>query len=185
VKTGLISADDATLVAQLKSGDMDALSALYLRHKDPVYTYCLRFGIGESESKDIVHDVFLRARERVTTLTDTTAFRPWLLSIARNIIFNKRRNEHLVFGDPPEIPSTDDDPLAAVVHRDSVDALRTCIDALDPLSREMLDLKIVQELSYREIATLTGVTEEAVRTRLYRARKAVTEHLHRKEGLRQ
>ena len=182
MKTGHLSVDDTTLIARLKAGDMDAFSALYLRHKDPLYTYCLRFGLGKNDSQDIVHDTFLRARERATTLNDSSSFRSWLLSIARNIIFNRKRNDHLVFGESAEIASTEDDPLTLVVQQDGTNAIWSSIAALEPLSREMLELRIVQGLSYREIAALTGVTGETVRTRLYRARKTIMEHLHRKEG---
>lgn len=182
MKVVSVTEDDETLVARLKEGDMKALSVLYVRHKDPLFTYCLRFGIGESESRDIVHDTFIRIHDRAVTLQNGMAFRPWILTIARHLILNKKRNDRLVFGEVPDAASPDEGPLGAVVRQDASHFLWACIDALDPASREILELRITQELSYREIAAMTGMTEEAVRTRLYRARKTITEHLHGKEG---
>jgi RNA polymerase sigma factor (sigma-70 family) len=182
VKIGQTFVDDATLVAQLQRGDLDALSALYLRHKDPLYTYCLRFGISDAACRDIVQDTFLRVHERVETLQDGMAFRPWILTIARHMIFNRERDQHLVFGEMPDVESEEEGPLGTVVRLDESGRIWSCIDALDPLSREMLQLRVEQELSYRDIAAMTGVTEEAVRTRLYRTRKALIEQLYRKEG---
>jgi RNA polymerase sigma factor (sigma-70 family) len=157
---------------------MEALSILYERHKDALYTYCIHLGVSDNDARDAVQDVFLRIHGKVSLLADGLSFRPWVLSIARNMIYNGKRNSHLIFGEIPDVESPEDDPLALTVRLNDTAALWSCIDRLDPATREVILLRIEQDLSYREIASILGVTEESVRTRLYRARKSLIRDLH-------
>ena len=182
MNNGYSPADDAILVERLKSGDMAALSMLYERHKDALYSYCIHLGVRDSEAQDAVQETFVRIHEKVASLEDGLSFRPWVLSIARNLIFNGKRNNHLIFGEIPEVESSEDDPLALTVRRNDTAALWSCIDKLDPATREVILLRIEQDLSYKEIASIVGMTEESVRTRLYRARKSLIRDLHQHGG---
>jgi RNA polymerase sigma-70 factor, ECF subfamily len=179
VNHGHSPSDDAKLVDLVKNGDMDAFSDLYTLHKDAIRTYCMSFGLDESLANDVVHETFLRIHNGIGSLHDGKSFRPWAMSIARNLILNAKRNNRLVFGDPPDAESLDEDPLSKVIRNDASERLQACIEKLDPLSSLLLQLRIEQELPYREIAAIVDLTEEAVRTRLYRARKTVIDDFHR------
>jgi RNA polymerase sigma-70 factor, ECF subfamily len=179
VNDGNSPPENARLVDLAKSGNFNALHDLFALHKDAILRYCRGCGLDASEAHDVAHDVFLKIHDNVVSLDDAASFRPWVLSITRNLILNGRRNSHLVFGEPPDAESPDEDPLAKVIRQDTAEALWSCIEMLEPTSRALLLLRIEQELSYREIAALSGLTEEAVRTRLYRARKAVIDGFHR------
>jgi len=171
--------DDAALVELMKRGENDAFSALYLRHKDAVYSYCLHFLTDRSTAQDVVHDVFVRVHEKLPKLDNSLAFRAWVLSIARNLIFNGRRGAHLAYGETPEPESGDRNPLEKMEHEQSIGAVWSGIRQLAPVLREVMELRVTQELSYKEIGEVTGATEDVVRIRLYRARKALMLRLQR------
>jgi RNA polymerase sigma-70 factor (ECF subfamily) len=176
-KVGQSPESDAALVERMKQGDRSAFSTLYLRHRDAVYTYCLHLQLDKTEAQDTVHETFLRIHDKLDVLIDGTAFRAWALSIARNLSFNGRRNMRLEYGRDEDPASPDGDPFESMVQEEISAAVRTSITKLNPLLREVLQLRLVQELSYKEIATVTGVTEDMVRIRLYRARKALVKLL--------
>jgi RNA polymerase sigma-70 factor, ECF subfamily len=157
----------------MKQGDRGAFSTLYLRHRDAMYTYCLHLQVGKTEAQDTVHEAFVRIHDKLDALTDGSAFRAWALSIARNLVFNGRRNMHVEYGRDEDPASPEGDPFESMVHEEMSTAVRASITKLNPLLREVFQLRLVQELSYKEIATVTGVTEDVVRIRLYRARKAL------------
>ncbi|MBP1655713.1 MAG: polymerase, sigma-24 subunit, subfamily [Bacteroidetes bacterium] len=161
----------------MKQGDRGAFSTLYLRHRDAVYTYCLHLQVGENEAQDTVHEAFVRIHDKLDSLTDGSAFRAWALSIARNLVLNGRRNIHVEYGHDEDPASPDGDPFESMVREEISAAVRRGIKKLNPLLREALQLRLVQELSYKDIATVTEVTEDVVRIRLYRARKALVQLL--------
>ena len=173
MKNEYASLDDAALVELMKRGEKDAYSALYLRHRDAVYSYCLHFLRDSCTAQDVVHDTFVRVHEKLPKLDHGLAFRAWVLSIARNLIFNGRRDTHLAYGETPEPESSDRNPLEKIEHEQTLGAVWSSIQQLAPVLREVMELRVAQELSYKEIAEVTGTTEDVVRIRLYRARKAL------------
>src|SRR4051794_30351186 len=82
---------DAALVEAVRSGDVDAFSALYRTHVGAVRA-AVRDNVHDAEGiADVVQDTFVRALERLPSLRDPERFRPWLLSIARNTAIDARR----------------------------------------------------------------------------------------------
>jgi RNA polymerase sigma-70 factor (ECF subfamily) len=177
VKDNQISSDDGQLVEQMKRGNHDAFSLLYLRHKGSIHAYCVQLLRDPEEAKDVVQETFLRMQGKLETLRNGMAFRVWAFSIARNLIFNRKRDNHLVLGDDSEPLAVEDDPFESSVRKETSEIVRSGINRLKPALREVLQLRIDEDLSYKEIAGLTGVTEETVKIRLYRGRKALVQYI--------
>jgi len=171
------SLTDSQLVNLALSGRTEAFAGLYTRYRDSIYHYCLRLLKREDLAMDAVNETFLRMHESIATLRDGISLRAWLLSIARNYSFNSMRSARATEPLDPEGLSDDDTPYEIYVKEEQSANLKSLIDNLKPLYREVIILKEYEGLSYGEIAAITGSTESAVKSRLFKARKALARAL--------
>lgn len=156
---------------------MDAFEELYHRYKRHIFTFCLKLTGDRSLAEDATHDTFVRMHHNIGTLSDIGLFRSWLFTIARNGVFKQlqRRRRNGSFNE--EIVWTDETPLTLTESNDSAAIISMCIDALKPEYKEVLLLREYEQHSYDEIAGITGNTESSVKSRLFKARKALAEKL--------
>lgn len=150
----------------------DALAVLFERHAAAVHRFLVR-RVGPQPSEDLLAEVFVAAvsaRLRVRPHESGSAL-PWLYGIARNVIRTHLRQRARPAGWPPD----DDIDWAAVDERvDAVgrrDELRRALAALTPDERDVLLLVAWNGLTPTESAAVLGITAEAARTRLSRARR--------------
>jgi RNA polymerase sigma-70 factor (ECF subfamily) len=167
--------NDSELVKRLRTGDRSAFAALYTRYKDQVYDYSYRLSMDPAAAEDAVQETFLRMREAIDTLADTQAFRAWLFSIARNLIFNSLRRPI-----PRSIPEEEDlfdsnDPWQDLIREDNRRNLTSVFARLKPAYRELLILREYEDLSYAEIAATLALSVGSVKVGIYRARKALAQ----------
>lgn len=184
--TGTIQASDETLVAAyVERGDETALRLLVERHQDRVYGYLLGMVRDRTVADDLFQETFLRVlsalRSERAGYSDQGKFLGWALRIARNAALDhlrQRKRWQDVEGTADEDAASwwdqisDDSPTADVVMQDSDqnETLRACIDRLPPEQREVVLLRHEAELTFREIAELTGVS---INTALGRMRYAL------------
>ncbi len=171
------SLSDQQLVEQAKLGNREAFAEIYTRHRDGVYDYCLRFMKDPDSAKDVLHKTFLRMQTGLDGMRNGMVLRVWLLSIARNFALNSVRKSKLMDALDDELPSDDDSPFESVVREEQSRTVKRLIESLNPALREVIVLREYGELSYREIAMVTGLSEENVKIRIYRARKAIASAL--------
>ena len=179
------SLSDQQLVEQAKLGNSQAYGEIYTRHRHTVFDYSLRLVKEDEAAKDIVHETFLRMHSSLDGMRNGVVLRVWLLSIARNIAFNFLRKNKLVQPLIEELESDDESPFEIMVRDERERTVRHLIESLSPGLRELIVLREYEELSYREIAAVTGLSEDNVKVRIYRARKAIASELIKdmKEGL--
>ena len=164
---------DAELICEAES-DAGAFGELYLRHVAAVYDWFRRRL--EWAASDLTAETFAQAwlsRRTFRNKADGSAF-PWLLGIARNVARESaRRNEvetraRRRLGLPTDLAS--EDGFAAVEERLSPRAaLARALDALPEHERQALELRVVDELPYEEVADRLGVRPAAARLRVSRA----------------
>jgi RNA polymerase sigma-70 factor (ECF subfamily) len=111
------------------------------------------------------------------TLKDGMALKAWLFSIARNYSFNSMRGTRLNEPLDADAFSDADTPFEIYVREEQSANLHALVDGLNPVYREVIVLKEYEGLSYAEIASVTGSTESAVKSRLFKARKALASAL--------
>jgi len=170
---------DAELAAAFRGGDDQAFAILYERYKRAIYVFGRRM-LGEPDAaRDLVQDVFLRLYEKRAQLRDPENFRSWLFTAARNRCLSQLRRTRAW----TPLDAAPDELLAvrpAAGEAEAEEEVRLLQQALGRLKveyREVLVLREYQELSYRDIAAITDSTESAVKSRLFKARRALHEAL--------
>jgi len=153
-----------------------------LPHLDAAYRFARWLSSSASDAEDLVQEAFLRAFRAFDTLRGADA-KAWLLAIVRNChataLRQQQRRTFVPLPDEQEAPSGADvlalsvDPDGAPGGRDDRLTLEQLIGALAPEHREVLLLREVEDMSYREIAAVTGVAIGTVMSRLARARAAL------------
>lgn len=164
---------DQDLVEKIRLGSREAFAEIYARHRDSVYNYCVRLTKDSESARDAMQETFLRMHSGLAGLRNGTVLRVWLLSIARNFVLNSLRNKQLIERLDHEPLSTDESPFEAILREEESQTVKSLIESLHPALREMIVLREYEGLSYHDIATVAGISEENVKVRIYRARKAI------------
>jgi RNA polymerase sigma-70 factor (ECF subfamily) len=173
----LDSISERELVEGIQHGSQDALAAAYEQYSDGVFAYCLRILADRQLAEDVVQDTFLKVRHYAASLQQDDSFRSWIFRIARNEVLMQlretRRNSELVTESPWETET----PHEQFISAERTEIVNRSLDYLKREYREVLVLRIYENLSYAEIASITGTTESSVKSRIFRARKAMMEKL--------
>jgi RNA polymerase sigma-70 factor, ECF subfamily len=171
------SPSDEHLVEQLRAGSAGAFEELYHRYKRHVFTFCVKLTGDRALAEDATHDTFIKMYHNAETLTDPGHFRSWLFTVARNEVFKMLRKHHRNGTLVVESVWTDETPLTLTQEEDTKSIVTSCIASLKPEYREVLLLREYEGQSYEDIAAITGNTESSVKSRLFKARKALAEKL--------
>ena len=165
------------LVIQVQQGDRLAFGELYGRYKSGIYSYCLRLLTDRQIAEDSTHETFLKMFNEIRSLRSPESFRPWLFRIARNEVFmriRESRRNGTVTDDDIWDPHT---PHERFVTKETSEIVRRFLHELKQEYREVLVLREYEQMSYTEIADVTGSTESSVKSRIFKARKALTARL--------
>ena len=163
---------DEALATAARETSVD-FGALYERHMPRIYRYLLTRTASREEAADLTQLVFVRALDSLAKYRpDRAPFVTWLFRIARNAATDahRRRKLTLSWDGLPEAPTVVEghDPEAATLRRERLNRLREHLDLIDAPKRELLALRFAGELSMREIASVVGKSEWAVKKQLAR-----------------
>jgi RNA polymerase sigma-70 factor (ECF subfamily) len=168
------------LVNQAKDGNRSALARLVDQfHSDVFRMVCYRVR-SRSDAEDISQDVFLKAFQKISTVKDAARFRGWLFSIALNRIrdFQRKKRFRSLFkveeenidSQPPvETESDEPEALEHVLKEDFWRQIRSMLDKLSKMEREVFLLRFFDQLNLNEIAGVMKKNESTIKTHLYRA----------------
>ena len=173
-------ADDHQLMARLAGGDQGALRALMTRHQLRVYRFIFRRVKNEAMAEELTNEVFVDAWRNAAKYEGRSQPATWLLAIAHNRAISslrRRREEAWDEEKAGEIADTEDDPEVALQKDDKAAVMRRCLDGLSPEHREVIDLVYYQEMSVAEVSEIVGIPEATVKTRMFYARKKLSEIL--------
>ncbi len=166
------SSEDAALVAASKAGDIDAFETLVRRHARLVYAHALRFFGDPGPVEDVVQEVFVKVYRSLASFDERSAFTTWLYRVTRNACLDEVRTgrRRPVPVDTLEPPGVTEDFADGVALSDAVEhAMR----ALPPEDRDALSAVSLFGLSYAEAAALLDVPVGTVKSRVFRARRAL------------
>jgi RNA polymerase sigma factor (sigma-70 family) len=176
VYAGEVSESDAQLLRRARA-DPEALGELYLRYRDQLYRW-FRSRVPESDASELTAELFAQVALGLRRFRDEAggSAAPWLYGIAKNLVrrYHERGRVETAARRRLGMPlRTYDLDLDAIDDRLSAEAaepgLASALDTLPRRQREALELRVVEERRYEEIATALGCTETAARLRVMRA----------------
>ena len=174
------TSSDELLIARIAEGDRLAMQVLFARHHVRVYRFVLRFVRNEALAEDLISEVFLDVWRQAGKFEGRSAVSTWLLSIARFKALSalrRKQDEELDDETAAAIEDHADDPEVALAKKDKGALLRECLAALSAEHREVVDLVYYHEKSVEEVAAIVGIPEATVKTRMFYARKKLSELL--------
>jgi RNA polymerase sigma-70 factor, ECF subfamily len=167
---------DHILISRIARQDQGAMKVLMARYQVRIFRFVIRFVKNREVAEDVVRDTFFAVWQGAPRFESRSSVSTWLLGIARNKALSARQR----FGTPSEplsdaLTATLVDPTElpdlAIERRQSIQQLRECLEMLPPGDGALFDLVYYHEKSLREVAAITGVPVNTVKTRMLRARK--------------
>jgi RNA polymerase sigma-70 factor, ECF subfamily len=171
---------DEVLIARIAGGDRLAMQVLFARHHVRVYRFVLRLVRNEATAEDLISDVFLDVWRQAGKFEGRSQVSTWMLSIARFKALSalrRRPEEELDDETAGAIEDQSDDPEATLAKKEKGAVLRKCLTGLSLEHREIIDLVYYHEKSVEEVAGIVGIPEATVKTRMFYARKKLSELL--------
>ena len=172
---------DDMLVSSYIGGNNSAFDVLLNRHKDRLYYYIYFIVRSRELAEDIFQETFVKAiiKMQEGKYQPDGKFAAWVTRIAHNLVidqFRQERNENLVSSDDEEVDVLNDASLSEgtienkIVNNQVLRDVRMLIDELPDCQREVVYMRYYQQLSFKEISDITGVS---INTALGRMRYAI------------
>ena len=171
---------DEVLIGRIANGDRLAMQVLFARHHVRVYRFVLRLVRNEAKAEDLISEVFLDIWRQAEKFEGRAAASTWMLSIARFKALSalrKRTEEELDEETAGAIEDQADNPEVSLAKKDKAAVLRQCLAKLSAEHREVVDLVYYHEKSVEEAASIVGIPEATVKTRMFYARRKLSELL--------
>jgi RNA polymerase sigma-70 factor, ECF subfamily len=186
----------ALLVRRCIAGDAVAWEEIVQRYHRRIYNICYRFTGSGTDADDLTQEVFIKMYRTLNSYdVERGAFMTWVTTVTRNLLvdhFRKTRQERVTDSlDTPQseqddamplgerIPDKGPSPDTRVQSREAKEAVHLALQRLSPELREAVILRDLQDMDYREIATVLRVPEGTVKSRINRGRAELARLLQR------
>lgn len=191
---------EASIIAELRAGSEDAFSWLVAQYHQPIYSLVYRILDDPADAPDTTQEVFLKVFKGISRFNGESSLKTWIYRIALHEASNRRRwwfrhkvhetsietgAEHA----PEEVPVSAevraaiadeaDSPLECLMHEEVRSRVEQVLKDLPEPFRTAVILRDIEELSYEQIAEVTGVTLGTVKSRLVRGRDQLKQRLER------
>ena len=186
----------AVLIRRCLAGDAAAWEELVQRYNRRIYNICYRFAGSAEDAQDLTQDVFIKMYRTLNSFdVERGAFMTWVTTVTRNLLvdhFRKSKQDRLT-DSLDTAPSEHEDamPLSEQIHdkalppdaraqsREVGETVHRALQKLSPDLREAVILRDLQDMDYREIATVLKVPEGTVKSRINRGRAELARLLQR------
>jgi RNA polymerase sigma-70 factor (ECF subfamily) len=186
---------DSDVLKALQQGDDLAVEELLRRYQSRIYRYGMKMCRDPEDAKDVVQDTLLTMARSLRSFRGASSLSTWLYTIARSFCIKKRRKGKFEPAEELSLSGVDSDnsgpisspserPDHALSAKELGVHLDQAVQSLDSMYREVLLLRDVEGLSAPEVAEVLGLSVDAVKSRLHRARLAVREHMAPLLGVR-
>jgi RNA polymerase sigma-70 factor (ECF subfamily) len=175
---------ELALVERLRQGDAGAFDDVYAAFNTRLFTFLVRLSRRRDVAEDLLEETWLRFVKHARRLRSDTRLGPWLFTVARNLHVSFIRSRMLedsaadlmsLWPFSPERSS----PFEAAAASELEHRIERALAAMPAASREVLLLVGVAGLDHSDAADVCGITPEALRQRLHRAREALAKTLER------
>jgi RNA polymerase sigma-70 factor (ECF subfamily) len=173
---------DEQLIGLYARGDMEAMEVLLGRYKRPIFAFIVRFVSDRARAEDLLQETFLRMIEHASSFQGSAALKTWLFRIARNLCIDELRRrklrKHPSLDAKPgrleedgqslydRLPVAEPGPERRTVDRDLAYRMNIAIDALPPDLREVFVMRQVNNVSFKEIGEIVGISENTAKSRM-------------------
>ncbi len=184
VRSAHEESEDLALVRAVRNGDTTAYRGLVERYQTRVYHLVFGMVRNQEDAKDLTQEAFVKAYRNLHNFREDSRFYTWLYRIAMNVTidFVRRRNKAPLPGAEEDVASREPDgqiseahhaqsPRRAYEQKALHQAILAAVEQLPEDQRQVILLREVEGLSYKEIAEIVGVPEGTVMSRLFYARK--------------
>jgi RNA polymerase sigma-70 factor (ECF subfamily) len=159
---------DAELVERYLAGDMSAFDELMIRYERQIYRVCYRFVEKREDAMDLAQEVFIKAFEHLGTFRRESSLKTWLYRIAMNHCINHVKKHAQEFVEITDTVGT----VGATVHaqledREQRDQFRRMVKQLPPKQKAILEMRINEQLSYEEIARISGRSISTIKASVF------------------
>ncbi|MEU1279273.1 sigma-70 family RNA polymerase sigma factor [Streptomyces sp. NPDC005805] len=170
--------DDALLAVRAAEGDEEAFELLVRRHAPPMIRLATRLLGDRGEAEDAVQEAFVGAWRRLPEFQSRASFGTWIYRIVTNRCLNVLRSRRpaapLEAVGEPVAPEHAVSPARIAEGREAVREMRKALDTLTAEQRACWVLRELDGRSYEFIAEAVGIGQDAVRARVFRARRTLT-----------
>ncbi|GIW79793.1 MAG: hypothetical protein KatS3mg105_1600 [Gemmatales bacterium] len=171
-------ADEPTLIHDAVRGDRQAFARLVDRYWDRLYRWLYHMTHNRHEAEDLAQEAFLKAMAGLSGFREGSNFRAWLFRIAYNSFVNQhRRNLRVRDVFPAQVASASRGPDEHAMSQEALKMLARAVGRLPDDFRAAFLLRVEEDLSFRQIAEVLGITEETARWRVFKARQKLMDVL--------
>ena len=180
--------EEALLVRRAAAGEEDAFEQLVVRYQKNIYNLTLRMSGNPEDAYDLAQEAFLRAWRSLSSFQFEASFSTWLYRLATNLCIDFLRRQRrgktipLQFEEDDEaqelpLPDPKPGPEEQAILTEDRQAMTDALSALEPAYRMALTMRVIDGLSYQEIAAALEVREGTVKSRIARAREKMRQIL--------
>ena len=174
---------DQALIERLRAGDAAAFDLVYDTYHARLFSFLVRLSRRRDVAEDLVEETWLRLVSRASRLRDDSRLAPWLFTVARNLYTSYCRSRQLEESHAADLlglwpaGTAPLSPFENTAANQTDRRLDSALAALPTTAREVLLLVGVEGLSHAEAAAACGISREALRQRLSRARALLARQL--------
>jgi RNA polymerase sigma-70 factor (ECF subfamily) len=185
VNSGVDRDTELALVERLRQGDADAFDEVYAAFNTRVFTFLLRLSRRRDVAEDLLEETWLRLVKHARRLRADTRLGPWLFTVARNLYISYTRSRFLEDSAAASLVALwpfsleRSSPFEAAAATELQRRIERALAAMPAAAREVLLLVGVAGLDPADAADVCGITPEALRQRLHRARETLAKALER------
>jgi RNA polymerase sigma-70 factor (ECF subfamily) len=175
--------DEAQMITSILNGDVEQYHVLIRPYEQTVYRVALSYMKNEADAEDVAQEAFLKAFRNLGDFRGTARFSTWLISITLNEARGRLRHDKSVpmesldggtddgsYVSPALLRDWREVPSQTLERQEVRQLLRTAIEGLSPIYRDVVLLRDIEELSMEEAASALQISIPSVKVRLHRAR---------------
>jgi len=159
---------DLSLVDRYLAGDMTAFDELMIRYERQIYRVCYRFVENRDDARDLAQEVFIKAFEHLPSFRRESSLKTWLYRIAMNHCINHVKKNSREFVEVNELTGSIRPSVHAdMEERERRERFRSMVQKLPPKQRAILEMRIHEQLSYEEIARMSGRSVSTIKASVF------------------
>lgn len=175
--------DESTLISNTLNGDIQSFALLVKAYQGQLYNFIYKMTKSKEDTEDILQDVFVKVYNNLYKYNNNYRFSTWIYTITLNTIksaFKKRKLRpacHSIENLIDEIPSLEDSPELLIEVKEYYKEIIEAVDSLKEKQKTAFILRYLKDFSYKEIGKIMGISQEAAKMKVQRAKSALAQKI--------